>query len=344
MKKKGVFFVLLLLVLTMGMSVTAEAAVRRKGSKLYLYSGKGKLLKNGLKVVKGKTYYVNKKGVIQTGWIRVGKKKHYFQRNGVMAAQKWVGKKYVNKNGVVVKNKKSKIQKLDKKLRDYIKKSCVSGTWSVYVKNLDTGASLSINNQKMLSCCIIKMYAMAAAFDQVERGKISYSSVQNLIHPMITVSSNVDFNSLVRIIGKTDINKFCKKYGYTQTNQANGIGPAYNRDGLENGTGLNMTSVKDCGKLLEDMYNGFCVSKSASKKMLDVLKQQRLRSQIPSGVPYGTVVGNKTGSYSTYKHDAAIIYSPKCTYILCIMTNTGNPSGATSGFRGISKMVYDYFN
>ena len=226
---------------------------------------------------------------------------------------------------------------MQKKIKSY------RGTWCIYVKNLDTGESFSINNQKMYAASLIKLYAMGAVYDKIQQGKIKESSVSSTIGSMITVSDNGAFNNIVRRVGKNYINTWCKKNGYKQTVQGHGLEPSGNSAGLSNGSGSNMTSVKDCGKFLESVYRGTCVGKKSSAKMLRFLKNQKRRYKIPAGVPSGVTVANKTGEYDIYAHDAAIVYSRGADYIICVMVR-GYGSGWSSNIPALSRMTYDYFN
>lgn len=390
MKKKIFTALFFCLMFACFLQISAEAKVRVRGKKEYLYSKSDRLLKNGFHKAEGRIYYVNQKGVIQkgwqavnkrtyylkkdgslqtgwkkigsktyyfsktkklpkrgsmqTGWQKIGKKTYYFDKQGVLAKKTWVGQRYVNRLGQEVKKKKAPIATLESKIKEYIRKSCVSGQWSVYVKNLDSGESLLIDSRPMYSACLIKIFGMGAVFEKIDEGKFSYESVKGLLYPMITVSSNECFNTLVQKIGKGAVNDFCREHGYAGTNQGKGIEPAVNAQGLENGTGGNLTTVKDCGEILEDIYRGKLVSKSASRKMLEILKAQQLRSLIPSGVPTGIPVANKTGNTNALIHDAGIVFGKKTDYILCIMTDTVNAGAAPAGIRGISRIVYSFLN
>lgn len=351
--------------------------------KRYLFSSKGVLLKNrfvtyggntyyanssgrattGWKTVKGKRYCFTSAGIMRRGWYRSGSKtyflsrtngamckgwktidgkQYYFSSSGVMLKNTWVGSKYLGKDGVYDAKKKLPMAGLQSKLRSTIRS--YSGTWSVYVKNLNTNESFSINNKRMYAASLIKLYAMGAAYQRIKQGRFKESSVSGLISSMITVSSNEAFNSIARKVGTSYINSWCRSNGYTSTNQGHGS-PGSNNYGLTNGSGANMTSVNDCGKFLESVYRGTCVSKSASNKMLKYLKRQTRRSKIPAGVPGSVTVANKTGETDDYTHDAAIVYSKGATYILCVMANTPG-SGWTSArnITKISRIVYNYFN
>lgn len=318
-----------------------------KGKKYY-FNSKGIMQTGWLK--KGKsTYYFNKKGVMQTGWqkIKKGKKTYdyYFNSNGKMAVNTWVQGYYVDKNGKWIKNKKQSITALNDELTAYINNSCTPGRWSVYVKNLNDDQTCLIGNNYYYAASVIKVFTMGAVYESIQNGRISETaSINQLLHSMITYSSNESFNTLVRTIGKNATNDFCKKYGYTDTNQGQAISCSNSGEDINNGTTWNQTSVQNCGKILEDIYNGKCVSKTYSNKMLDLLKQQTFRIKIPSGLPAGTVVANKTGETDEYQHDMAIVYSPKADYILCVMSNISNAGAAQANIRAISQIVYRHFN
>ncbi len=52
-----------------------------------------------------------------------------------------------------------------------------SGTWSVYVKDLEKGGEICINDRAMYPASTIKAFVMASTFDQIKKGKLSYNSV-----------------------------------------------------------------------------------------------------------------------------------------------------------------------
>lgn len=351
--------------------------------KRYLFSAKGVLQKNGFKTVKGNTYYVNSKGIVavgwqtiqnklyrftatgilRTGWLtkngktyyltkksgaykgwhKIGKKSYYFDEKGVLAKNMWIDNKYVDKNGAYDPQKKRALAALETSLKNSIRS--YRGTWSVFVQNLDTGESFSINNQPMYPASFIKLYALGAAYDRIAQNRLSESAVFGTLSDMITVSDNWSFNQTVRWVGTSYINTWCKQNGYTQTNQGTGLEPSGNSAGLANGSGRNMSSVQDCGKFLASVYKGTCVSKSASQKMLNLLKQQERRWKIPAGIPSGVTVANKTGETDDYAHDAAIVYSKGATYILVVMGYIPGAAWSSDGnIVSISRTVYNFFN
>ena len=225
------------------------------------------------------------------------------------------------------------------------------GTWSVYVKNLKTGESFCLNNRPMCAASVIKLFAMGAAYQRVADGKLSLESVSGLISTMIADSNNSAFNSIVRKIGRTYVNTWCRTQGYTQTSQVHGLSPADNNSGIRIASGNNVTTVSDCGHFLESVYNGTCVNSTYSEQMVDNLKKITrdkslyYRSKLPSGIPSSAVCANKTGDLNDYAHDCAIVYGEKTDYIICVMAHVpGRGYSCSSYYRKLSSMVYDFFN
>lgn len=255
------------------------------------------------------------------------------------------------------KSKKAKAQakmtRLQKQVTRYIKKSCPisangqssSTAWSVYVKDLKTGAGFTINNKSFFSASTIKLYAMATVYDQAKKGKLTLtSSIESQVRSMINVSSNDAFNNLVYgHLGAGTINKFCKANGFKKTQQYTRCGDGGSAEAAGSNQ-ANKTSAANCGKLLEKIYRGKLVSKSASRKMLSYLKSQTIRAKIPQGVPYGIQTANKTGESGTIENDTAIVYGKKTNYVICVFSNTNNPARARGCIQQISRMVYNALN
>ena len=165
----------------------------------------------------------------------------------------------------------------------------------------------------MVAASLIKLFVAGEFYTQVKDGKLKEDSYGNKPDIMINISDNDACNTLINAVGMSNVNEFAKKNGYKATQ--------LNRRMLEfNGT-ENYTSARDCGVMLEKVLTGKYVSKHASERILEKgLKAQQRRSKIPAGVPSGVKTANKTGELTNVDNDAAIIWSPACTYILCIMS------------------------
>lgn len=315
------------------------------------------------------TYYFgsgNGRLTEKAGWITYKKQKYYVDKNGKMVGNCWKGGYYLKSNGTIAKKTKTPdgkyvdyqgkkstkseyaLSAFKAQLKNYT--SSYGGNWSVYVKDLKTGNIINLNNQAMYPASTIKAFVMASAYDQIKSGKLKKTSyVNGLLWDMITVSDNECYNELVRrqgggsfVKGAATVNKYLKKNGYTNTGCHCTLHPSSSyitSDGKRN-----QASAKDCGKLLENIYRGTCVSKQYSKEMLNLLKNQQVRYKIPAGLPAGIVCANKTGETSSVQHDIAIIYGKKTTYVLCVFSSGASEGHLQYGIRRISSMVYNYLN
>lgn len=238
------------------------------------------------------------------------------------------------------------------------------GEWSAYVKNLDSGEEILINNQAMYSASLIKAFVLADSYNEMDSIKANEGQklkkeadspevqvkVDDLIQNMITVSDNESFNELVRLQsekndfkeGAEKINEYLKEEEYEDTSVQHTLAPSASPStGLG---GRNTTSVKDCGMLLERIYKGECVSEEASEEMLNILLQQEVDWKIPSALSEDVKVANKTGETDTSQHDIAIVYGEKTTYIFCVMSQNCPEGTAIRNIRDLSRMVYYYLN
>ena len=329
----------------------AATGLKKIDGQTYRFSAKGVLYMKGWQTSKsGKTRYFSKKdGHMYTGIRTVAGTKYGFAQNGVLVREGRLSYAYFNRRGVLREKKSRTLAQLKSQLAGRIRS--FPGTWSVYVSNMTTGHSFSINNRPMYAASLIKLFAMGAAYQRVADGTMSEGAVSGLIPTMIADSNNSAFNSVIHTIGPYTVNRWCRAHGYTQTSQVHGLSPAYNNSGLRTSGGSNVTSVEDCGKFLESVYLGTCVNEKYSAKMVNALKlitrdkSLYYRSKLPSGVPGSALCANKTGDVDDYTHDCAIVYSKNADYVICVMAHVpGRGYSCSSYFRAISSMVYNFFN
>lgn len=225
-----------------------------------------------------------------------------------------------------------------------------SSKWSVYLKDLTTGNVISINERAQESASLIKLYVMGAVMQEIQNGNLEMNdTTKHLLDEMITVSDNSATNELVRYLNKDHdhkkgmkkVNAFIKAQGFEYTHEYNGLEDTslwYDADTK------NTTSAKDCGRLLERIYRGEFISHLASRQMEELLLNQQVTYKIPSTIPSESRVANKTGETSDCENDAAIVYTPKGDYILCIMScEVSSKSSAVDSLREMSSLIYSYF-
>lgn len=315
----------------------------------------------------GKYYFgeLNGRLRMKAGWVTYKGNQYALNKYGKMYTSRWYGGRYLKANGQVAKSMKTpdgtyvdsegkrctkeevRLSSLKSTLQSMI--NGYSGSWSVYVKNLKTGDFLCINDTTMYPASVIKLFAMEATYYQIKSGKLSLNThITSNLNQMITVSDNESFNELVRqcgggsfVTGCKNINKYLKKCGYQRTGIHYTLHPS-SSPGTGDG-GSNSSCVSDVAKLLEKIYNRKAVSKKYSDQMLKLLLNQTRRWKIPSGLPSGTKVANKTGETDNYQHDAAIVYGKKTDYVVVIFSNTNEYNGI-NGIKQLTAKIHSYLN
>ena len=237
---------------------------------------------------------------------------------------------------------------LEESIENYIS-TIKFGDWSVSVRNSKGTEEISINNSQQTSDGFLKLFIMAATYNEVKEGNLEEDVVTPYIERMMEADSNEATNELILLIGNQDttrgleiINEYIDQNGYSYTN----IGSSFN---LENetysGDESNYTSVRGVTGLLQAIYNKTCVNRDYSKKMLEMINMnQTFKELIPSTIEDGTVY-NKQEELSNTLADSAIIEIGRVKYIVAIKgIDLTNKDEAREVIKSISSMIYQYYN
>ena len=141
--------------------------------------------------------------------------------------------------------------------------------------------------------------------------------VDTLLRLMITRSSNLATNTLIALVGATEVTNAMRDLGARRIQVLRGVedGKAYER-GLNN-----TTTARDLAVILRAIEEGRGISAANRQQMIDILLAQEFNQKIPAGVPRGTRVAHKTGEITAHSHDAAIVYPPnRRPYVLVVLT------------------------
>ena len=128
-------------------------------------------------------------------------------------------------------------------------------------------------------------------------------TVRQLVRLMITQSSNLATNLLIDKVGAANTTAFMKTLGVNSVHVLRGVEDtkAY-RQGKNNE--LTARGLMTIFRLIAERK---VVSAGASEEMLAILRDQKFSEGIPAGLPAGTVIAHKTGSFTGTYHDAAVI-------------------------------------
>lgn len=223
------------------------------------------------------------------------------------------------------------------------------GSWSIYVKDLKSGISLTINDRPQDSASLIKLYIAGAVLEELQSQELEETdTIDQLLSDMISLSDNEAANELVRYLsdshdhrdGMEKVNDFIEEHDFTDTHQYNGLEDS----NLWYGDEVNVTSVKDCGRFLEEIYDGDMVSHLASRQLEGYLLNQDITWKIPAGIPSEIKTANKTGEKDNTQNDVSIVYTPYRDYIICVMaTDLTDEDTAVENIRAVSGKVYEFF-
>ncbi len=243
---------------------------------------------------------------------------------------------------------------LDRQVREAI--SGFEGKVFIYAKNLDTGATYSLNgDERVRTASTIKLAVMAAAFQAVESGdgkwsdsltlhdddKVSGSGVltefsdgvklpiRDVMHLMIVLSDNTATNLMIDRFTADRVNAELDKLGLKQTRLNRKVRGDGNQLKEPSGWsaagklpdnqrfGLGVTTPHEMVMLLEKLEKGQVVSGEASKEMLAVLKRNQDQDCIRRSFQ-DVPVANKTGALDALRSDVGIVYTPKARIAMAI--------------------------
>jgi beta-lactamase class A len=209
---------------------------------------------------------------------------------------------------------------IDANLSQVIKQYAESydGQYGVSFMELSTyGAKASYNDKtKFIAASTYKLYVAYSTLRRVEDGLWGWNDQvvggQNLLacfDNMIVNSNNACAEALLFKIGKQNVTNEAKAIGCSDT--------AFNYSSIE-------TTSADLALFLAKLQTGNILDKQASRDvLLNAMRQNVYRLGIPTGLG-GIDVADKVGFLWALLHDAAIVYSPRGTYVLVIMTNNSS--------------------
>ncbi len=195
------------------------------------------------------------------------------------------------------------------------------------------------NVTAMTTASTYKIYVAYAVLHEVEQGKISLGTgtrtgqtVQQALNKMILQSDNNSAEALGFLVGWDAINSLAAQVGATHTNINN-----YDSSG-QPVRGDKLSTAADLALMVTNLQQNQLLNTTNTGLLLSLMKQQVWRERVPAGVPSGVAVADKPGWLANVQNDAAIVYGPKSTYVLVIMTN----GSTTQPLADLSKLVYTY--
>ena len=221
------------------------------------------------------------------------------------------------------------------------------GTTTLYAKNLDTGATVGIQeDDPVRTASTIKLPIMAAVFDAVASGKAQWTDLltvgppnsvsgsgvigselsngvqlplRDVVHLMIVLSDNSATNMVLDKVTANDVNAYLDRIGIKTTRSNRKVrGDAgelsapqgwsdFGKQPENQKYGLGVSTPHDMVTILERLEKGELVSADASHEMIAILKRQQDNTGIRRLID--DPVANKTGALDALRADVGIVYS-----------------------------------
>lgn len=188
------------------------------------------------------------------------------------------------------------------------------GSWGVSYMSLDgSHRNASYQGDKSFrTASTYKLFVAYGSLKRVQSGEWNWSmqvsggrDLAKCLDDMIVKSDNP--------CGETLLNKIGFK---TLTSEIKAIG--LNNSSFTCSCGFPVTTANDLARFNGALYSGQLLNAENTNKLIGMMKRNVYRQGIPKGA--GTTVADKVGFLDAFLHDAAIVYSPRGTYALTIMT------------------------
>jgi beta-lactamase class A len=232
----------------------------------------------------------------------------------------------------------------------------------------------------MPTASLIKLAVMAEAYAQAKEGRVRLDEMLTLpkeemvqgsgiltehfspgakftlrdaVRLMIVYSDNTATNMVLDKIGIKAVNERMAGLGLMETRinakvfkaSTTSVDPARTKQ-----YGLGSTTANETLKLVELLHKGELVSVDASKAMLEHMKKCDDKDKFSRFLPKGVTVAHKTGSVSSSRTDAGILYFKNGPVALCVLTNENEDKNWTPDNAGnrlcanVAKVVVEYFS
>jgi beta-lactamase class A len=232
----------------------------------------------------------------------------------------------------------------------------VQGRFGIFVKDLSTGQTVALNERfPFQSASLYKLPVMYEVFKQRELSEFRLAeemvigvddasmdlgslpwpvgtriTIGTALDRMVTLSDNSGAYMLAKKVGSPRVNEDMFGMGLTHTHIRGGD--------LQ-------TSAYDMARLLELIARGQAISADASAEMVHLMARQQVRDRIPVKMPSEAVVANKTGNWEGAAHDVAIVYGPRSTFVIALLSDGITDFDALyDAMANSARNVYDLVN
>jgi beta-lactamase class A len=158
-------------------------------------------------------------------------------------------------------------------------------------------------------------------------------SIRELTRLMIEQSDNIAALVLLDVVGVSNTNATVQQLGLSQTHVV---------DHRAGEPGDHTTSAADMAHLLLELATGQAINQRVSEQALSLLEAKQSVTWLGDDLPFWVKVAHKWGDLPDARHDAGIVFTPRGSYVVAVLTQDAEPDEAASAIAQVSRSVYDY--
>lgn len=232
------------------------------------------------------------------------------------------------------------------------------------ILDLSTGYHVGYNAaESMPAASTIKIPVMVEVFRQLEAGRFDLNRrvtllardkddgsgelcdapdgstymVSSLLEKMIDISDNTATNMLIRLVGRSNINRTMYRLGLEHTHLRTDV----RTDRWSVRTALR-SSPSDMVRLLSMMAKRQLVDPWSSNEMISILEGDQINTLLPQPLPDDVAIAHKTGSFFDTLDDVGIVFENEAPYVIAVMTtHLPSLSQGRTFIRSLSKIAFE---
>jgi beta-lactamase class A len=267
-------------------------------------------------------------------------------------------------------------QKVNKKLQHSLETLTTGfkGDVGIYVKDLHTGKSVSINADSIFpTASMVKVPILIGIMDKLNKGELKYHQeltykdslfyagsdllaslkhnekveLSKVIMLMLTTSDNTASLWLQSLAGTgTRINQILDSIGYSAT-RVNSRTPG--REAGRDKFGWGQTSPKEMATMFEALANRTLLDTASSEKMLRLLGRNYWDEEALSQIPPDVFVASKNGAVNASRSEVVYVSGKNARYVFCICTKNNKDTSWESNNEGwelarkVSKLLWETY-
>lgn len=233
------------------------------------------------------------------------------------------------------------------------------GTVSVAVRNVTTGAQAEVNADEVHpAASLFKVPVLVEVLKQSRLRRISLDEqvllrndqwadgsgvlqarigeripVRELLRLMVAESDNVAALALMDLVGADNINSTLQGMGLQWTKVQD----------RRLSQSLHVTTAHDMAVLMEVIASGQLIDRETSEEAVRLLELKQARSWLDDGLPWWAKMAHKWGELPSVRHDAGIIFTPRSTWVVVVLTRGADVASSADVITRIARTTFDYF-